>query len=313
MTYEPPRRFWSTAAAGFKWVIGPALREAWKVNPTMQESQVFHDHLKAYMSSRNAVLPVFSATGMKIQAEAAKDDPDTAVIESMINRDPSLTSQVLRIGNSVFYKGVERVTTVAGAIMRLGSREIANMAILISQRSQFNARDHLANTLMQNLWRHSVGVAIASQWLVGRCRLDLNAQEAFTAGLLHDMGKLLLLTVTDGALKSGHLPKMPAAGLLFDFLNAQHCIYGYALLRQWRIPETYCLVARDHHNPEPDENDALMMVIRLADMATNCLGIGLRQPEDCHPDQSREATLLQLDEADLQDLSKRLDDTKVFW
>ena len=279
----------------------------------MHERQTFIDNLKAHMGSNKAVLPVFCKTGMKIQQEAAKADPDTGVIESLITRDPSLTSQVLHISNSVFYKGVNKVTTVTGAIVRMGSREIANTAILISQRNQFNAKDHLVNTMMQTLWRHSVGCATLSQWIINHCQLTVDPQEGFTAGLLHDMGKLLLLSVTDGAKKSGHLPKMPPASLLFDVLDKEHCIYGYALLNQWRIPEAYCRIARDHHKPETDEDDELMMVIRLANLATNCLGIGLRKPEDCGITQCTAAGRFGLSEADLPEMSKRLEETKVFW
>jgi HD-like signal output (HDOD) protein len=279
----------------------------------MQERQTFIDSIKAFMGSNKAILPVFSAIGLRIQREAAKDDPDIKVIEEMITREPTLTSQVLHISNSVFYKGVQKVTTVAGAILRMGSREVANTAILLSQRGQFSARDQLVNTLMQNLWRHSVGCAVASHWIVTHCRLQSNAQEAFTAGLLHDMGKLLLLTVTDGAKQSGYLPKMPTAALLLDILNDLHALYGYALLSQWNIPDAYCKIARDHHTPDPDGNDELMMVVRLANAATNCQGIGLRQPDDGTLTDLRQAAHFELDENDVVALNQRLEDTKVFW
>ena len=67
----------------------------------MQKDPSFLDIIKAYMSSGKAVLPVFSATGLKIQREAAKGEPDIGVIEQMITYDPSLTSQILRISNSL--------------------------------------------------------------------------------------------------------------------------------------------------------------------------------------------------------------------
>lgn len=300
------RRSWGTR-------LGVHRIGKWESDRSMDDYQTFMDSLKVYMGSNKAVLPVFSATGMKIQREAAKENPDNAVIEAMITQDPSLTSQVLHISNSAYYKRVQKVTTVSGAIVRMGSREIANTAILISQRSQFNSRDRLINTLMQNLWRHSVGSAIAAQWIVRHCDLNTDAQEAFTAGLLHDMGKLLLLSITDGAKQSGHLAKVPAAGLIFDVLNEHHTLYGYALLNQWRIPEAYCRVARDHHKPDTDERDELMMVVRLADAATNCLGIGLRQPDDCTLVELPEAVPFGLSESDMAEMTRRIDDAKVFW
>ena len=90
-------------------------------------------------SGAERVLPAFDATGLKIQQEASKTEPDTHAIEKMITCDPSLTSHVLRIANSTYYKGINQVSTVRGAIVRLGSREVANIAILVTQKKSFQS------------------------------------------------------------------------------------------------------------------------------------------------------------------------------
>ena len=278
----------------------------------MKPEHSFLDIIKAYLTSKKAVLPVFDATGLKIQREASKPEPDTAVIEKMINCDPSLTSQVLRIANSAFYKGLQKVTTVRNAIVRLGSREIANIAILVSQKRQFRSSDPFIGGLMRNLWRHSVGCAISAQWIAGRCGLRNKAQEAFTAGLIHDMGKLLILTVTDSVRQSGKLKQMPSDILLNEVMGNFHTVYGYALLRHWNLPEQYCHIARDHHQAEPDKENDLMMMVRLANKTTNSLGIGMRGVEPCVLAATAEADFFGLSEIALAELEIKLEDAKVF-
>jgi HD-like signal output (HDOD) protein len=278
----------------------------------MNQQQSFLQIIKAYLTSRKAVLPVFDATGLKIQREASKAEPDTEVIEKMITCDPSLTSQVLRIANSAFYKGLQKVSTVRTAIVRLGSREIANIAILVAQKQQFRSKDPFINVLMQKLWRHSVGCAISAQWIANRCGLKVKAQEAFTAGLLHDMGKLLILTVTDAVRRAGTLEQMPAEVLLHEVMDNFHTMYGYAMLRHWNLPDHYCCIARDHHKPEPEKNNDLIMMVRLADKTTNSLGIGLRGAEPCVLAATAEADYFGLSEIALAELEIKLEDTKVF-
>lgn len=278
----------------------------------MNREQSFLQIIKAYLTSKKAVLPVFDATGLKIQREASKPEPDTRVIEKMIACDPSLTSQVLRIANSAFYKGLQKVSTVRTAIVRLGSREIANIAILVSQKRQFRSKDPFINDLMQNLWRHSVGCAISAQWIARRSGLGKNAQEAFTAGLLHDMGKLLILTVTDAVRRSGTLKQMPSDILLNEVMDNFHTLYGYALLRQWNLPEQYCHIARDHHKPQLEKEEDLMMMVRLADKTTNAMGIGMRGVEPCVLAATPEADYFGLSEIALAELEIKLEDSKVF-
>ncbi|MFO7712830.1 HDOD domain-containing protein [Desulfosarcina sp.] len=278
----------------------------------MNQEQSFLQIIKSYLTSRKAVLPVFDATGMKIQHEASKAEPDMDVIEKMITCDPSLTSQVLRIANSAFYKGLQKAATVRTAIVRLGSREIANIAILVTQKRQFRSKDPFINHLMQDLWRHSVGCAISAQWIANRCGLKAKAQEAFTAGLLHDMGKLLILTVTDAVRRSDTLKQIPPEVLLHEVMDNFHTMYGYAMLRHWNLPDQYCRIARDHHKAEPEKGNDLMMMVRLADKTTNSLGIGLRGVEPCVLAATTEADYFGLTEITMAELEIKLEDAKIF-
>lgn len=267
---------------------------------------------KSYLTSKKAVLPAFDTTGLKIQQEASKPEPDTDAIEKMITCDPSLTSHVLRIANSAYYKGINKVSTVRAAIVRLGSQEVANIAILVTQKRPFQSKDPYINKVMQKLWRHSVGCAVSAQWIANRSGLKTLAQEAFTAGLLHDIGKLLILTATDEIKRTGTIKQMPSGDLLEEVMDKYHTVYGYALLRSWNLPDHYCGIARDHHKADLKKNNDLMMMVRLANITTNSMGIGLKGAEPCVLVVTPEADYFELSEVDMAELEIKLENAKVF-
>ena len=276
------------------------------------EPTSFLEIFKSYLASKKAVLPAFDATGLKIQQEASKAEPDTNAIEKMITCDPSLTSHVLRIANSAYYKGINQVSTVRAAIIRLGSREVANIAILVTQKRPFQSKDPYINKMMQNLWRHSVGCAVSAQWIANRSGLTAKAQEAFTAGLLHDIGKLLILTTTDEIKRTGTIKQNPSGDLIEEVMENYHTVYGYALLRTWNLPDHYCSIARDHHKADLKKNDELMMMVRLANKTTNSMGIGLKGVEPCVLVVTPEANYFELSEVDMAELEIKLENAKIF-
>lgn len=277
----------------------------------MNKQRSFLQIIKSHISGNKTALPVFDATGLRIQREAVKEDPNIRAIERMIACDPALTSQILHISNSAFYKGLQKVSTVHGAIMRLGSKEIARIAILASQKRHFRSKDRFINQIMHDLWRHSVGTAIAAQWIANRTGQQKIIKEAFTAGLLHDVGKLLILNVTDSLQRNGALKNIPFTSFFSEVLDNFHCQFGYALLRYWNLPENYACTARDHHTEEPNKEDDLLMTIRLADKATNNYGICIGEPKGCILAATEEADHFGLSEIALAELEIKLEDSKT--
>ncbi|MBW1853042.1 MAG: HDOD domain-containing protein, partial [Deltaproteobacteria bacterium] len=107
----------------------------------MQQGKSFVEILNEQVLSDKTVLPTFDRTSMRIQEEIAKEDPDVTLIEELILHDQSLTSQVLRLANSAFYKGLVKVSTVRNAIIRLGIKEVANIVMLLTHQKNFYSKD----------------------------------------------------------------------------------------------------------------------------------------------------------------------------
>lgn len=273
----------------------------------MSEEKSYIDILDYCLKNKNIAPPVFNKTGIQIQQEVASKNPNNDVIERLITYDQALTSQVLRLANSVFFKGLTKVTTIRNAIVRLGMKEIANIALLVSQKSNFTSKNKEIKATMQTLWRHSVVCAVGAEWIAMNCGMKSMAQEAFTAGLLHDMGKLYILIVTEALNRRGNIAQIPSKTILHEAMDCLHTKYGYELLTMWSLPEAYASVARDHHLEEYNDNDMLLATVRLADMACNQQGIGLKPPSEVILAATHEADNLGLSEIKAAELEIKLE------
>ncbi len=278
----------------------------------MSEQLSFIDIITNHIESGNMVLPVFSSTAMRVQQELVKKDPDLNLIAKIITVDQSLSSQVLKIANSAFYKGLAEISTIRAAIVRLGMQEIGRITLFAAARNQFRSGDPLLNKTMKQLWQHSLGCAMGANWLARRCKLDELGGHAFFAALLHDVGKLFVLIVLDELKKQDREMQITEA-LLFEAMTSLHAEHGYNLMRGWNMPELYCKTVRDHHIIDFDHKDMVLILVRLSNIVCTKLGIGIRSnaTKELIPSTTVEATLLNLSEIDLAELEIMLEDTRV--
>jgi len=179
----------------------------------------------------------------------ANPDRDIDRIVELVGHDPALTAETLKRCNSAFLKGTEPATDMFDAVTRLGFYEVycIVVAMLGSQAMTLVRSKHAADTT--RFWRHSVTTAVIAATLARR--VQVVDATAFTAGLLHDVGKLILLSV-DGmnyadlvrnATGSGRgLSAAEESAMGFD-----HASLGARLLARWGLPENVCLAVRLHH------------------------------------------------------------------
>ena len=268
----------------------------------------FVDEIERVIAAGEVTLPVFNPTALRVQQELVKKEPDSRILEQLITGDQSLSSQVLRMANSAFYRGLANIMTVKAAIVRLGMREIGRIVLLSASQNQFRTTDPEINTVMKKLWQHSAGCALAANWLAKRCKFADLSTQAFFAGLLHDVGKLFVLMVIEQVKKKNTTLTMTDA-LFLEAIDTLHTKQGFALMQQWHMPEHYCLIVRDHHEPDVDTKDYLLLIVRLADMACQKLGIALTPQPTLNLAATIEAGVFNLSEIDLAELEVTLEDT----
>lgn len=268
--------------------------------------------LKEHVISGKTHLPAFDRTSLIIQQEMAKPDPSMQVIEKQIIRDPSLTSQLLKLANSPFYRGMNEVTTVRNAIVRLGLAEVANLVTMLIQKKMFTTSAPFIQDAMAGLWLHSVSCALGAKWLAKECRLPSLVNEAFFAGLLHDIGKAFLLVAIADLKDQGVLAADIPHSFIEEVLDTLHTTMGGQLLSLWNLPQLYSHVALHHHDDTFAENDTVLAMVSLANKALVKNGIGAPLTPELDLATSPEATLLDLSEIKVAELELTLEDYVAF-
>ena len=238
------------------------------------QTRPFVEVIKEHLGSESLNLPMFHPIAIKLQGILSAKDFTIEQVVALIIKDQALTSQVLRLANSAFFSGLSKVTTITEAVVRLGAREIASVAMLASQQNSYNnftlpeLKSH-----SQSLWRHAIGSAIGTRWLCERTGYKQLAQEAFIGGLLHDIGSLLILKVLEGMLLAESGARSMSRELILEIMVAMHTETGYELMQKWNLPELYCVIVRDHHKEQSDTNNVLLSMVRLVDDTCRKLGL----------------------------------------
>lgn len=256
-------------------------------------------------------LPVLNPKALKIQSEATRMAPDFAELTRLIRMDPTLTSQVLKTANSPFYKGLGDVETLKDAVIRLGQTEMVNIIMKVVHQQNFKSKNPLIRSYQNKLWAHSVSCAIGSLWTARYLAMADLVPRAFIAGLLHDMGKLYLLTALEKILASRTIDFKPPPQLIEKILDNLHTALGYNLLTKWNLPEHYRIIARDHHTDEFDRTDNLLMIVRLANKVCNKMAANDLNMDLSGIVSSREADLLGMPEIGVAELEIALEDARV--
>jgi len=164
---------------------------------------------------------------------------------------------------------------------------------------------------MDDLWRHAIGTAIGAQWLAAEQGLVAIAHEAFTAGLLHDVGKLLLYSVIDNLRRQSDLKVNASNELIEEVMDSFHAQYGYLLLKTWNLPDAYCNVARDHHLETSENDPPQLLIVRLVNMACRKIGIGRKSDPGIILAATPEASAVGSSEITLAKLEIKLEDSQL--
>jgi len=269
----------------------------------MKNKEKIFLQLNKSIESEQGNLPIFSAVSVRIQLELIKDQPDLKVIEKLIVEDQSLSSTILKLANSVIFSGIVETTTVRSAIMRLGMAEIMEIVCADINNKLFSSLDSQIDVILKQLWQHSVACAYGSAILASNINCGVIKEEAFSAGLFHDIGKLLILKVVEQKKKYYKILDMEDDALL-ESINALHAKHGYMLMQKMKLPKIYSVVARDHHSKKIDKNNFLLIMVRLANNICHKTGIGIVQDPSVDIMATEEAVLLNLSEGMLSKLEK---------
>ncbi len=229
------------------------------------------DLINQRISSGEVQLPVFDDTALQIDREVRENKLDAAMICKIIEEDQVLVADLLRMANSSFFFGMSPVSCLKDAAVRLGVRQIASIVFSVSQKRLYSASKGVFKSRLTDLWVHTSAVSLGARWLAANAGYRNLADEAFVAGLLHDIGKLSLLCVLEDLIASDGLQL--SGEEVNSVLSQMHCEHGATLLTQWNIPESFQTIVLHQNDEKPDLHNALLCMIRLVDKACILEGI----------------------------------------
>ena len=196
----------------------------------MDSDKSIVQYIEERLEKGSIELPIFDVIALKLQETLASDNYSSDEISRIVLQDQSLSSKILKMANSAFYSGLNPITTIQGATVRLGAKSLINMVMIVTQQKSYNSIGKKYRRWMTPLWVHSLGVAVASRWLAQHLGLSKYIEESFLAGLLHDIGKLLLLKIIEELHKTGAIEEDLSESVIKDVFETLHCTEGYRLM-----------------------------------------------------------------------------------
>lgn len=204
------------------------------------------------------VLPVARLRALRLLATA---EPAVEDLEMLVNADPALLAAALRAANSAHSAPAKRVRTAREAIVRLGTRDTRHIVLAATLETAFDNLVH-AGLDLQELWRHVIGCAIVADDIA---TAGAGSSAAFTAGLLHDVGRLAMADQDPRryacvvAAARGGLTALEAERRTFGLT---HIEWGQAVARAWGLSEELVEAIGGHHAGGDSELATLLVEVR---------------------------------------------------
>lgn len=225
--------------------------------------------------SRVHDIPPLSVVVMELMQLLNLKQVDHQRVERLIGDDPALASRVLRLANSSFFGFAGRIGNLREACLVLGAQTLRQIITAAAVKEHFS---HDAGSVIDHraLWLHAMGTAAAARVLASEVGAD--PEQAFAAGLLHDMGKLALDTYFRDEYREVLLYQQEHACFLYEaeetVLGLTHNRVGAALASHWRFPDELVEAIDNHHSPGGDGAGLLADIVHVADVLSRALDIG---------------------------------------
>lgn len=239
--------------------------------------RVLEEQFEARLAAGEVELPFLPETSAAILSACGDERCEPRAVAELVQRDQSLAAHVLRIANSAAYAPKEPIVSLQQAVSRLGFSAVSEIALAVSLKGRvFRAPGYQA--IVRELWRHS---AMAGSYAKEIARLRrFNVEGAFTCGLMHDVGKpVVMLSFLELLAERGE-PR-PPYHVLEGAMEVFHARVGAELVARWGLPawvREAILHHDDHAGAEAHRED--VMSTRLADELAKWAGRNELAPDD---------------------------------
>jgi putative nucleotidyltransferase with HDIG domain len=223
-------------------------------------------------------LPPMSPAQNKIVTMLGAPDVNINEVIELIQYDPAVTSGVLKLVNSAYFGLSQQVTSIKQAVVLLGFKQVHRIVLTVSFSPVMNSKISGYGLPSGALWQHSVATAVASETIARTIEYP-QADEAFTAALMHDIGKIALSSFVDEYYQRID-EESRAAGESFEviekkILGIDHAEAGAIILKNWGIPKNLFMPVLWHHSPETCTDNDVSPIVDIVHLADNlCIASG---------------------------------------
>ncbi len=238
---------------------------------------------------------------LTVQLQEALTDPQctAARLAAIINRDPELSRRLLNLVNSSFYGFPFRIESVSQALNLLGTKQSFMMVLVFLFRSTFQGLK-IQEMNLRKFWRHSIACAIAARTM-GSFREGMNKERLFLAGMIHDIGKTILMLNfpqhMGQARKKAAREKKLSWQAESAVMGTDHALAGGMLVAKWKLPLILEHSVRYHHAPNRSLHFPDTAVVHVADILVHACSMHGDGPEYVPPLDARAWEILGLDPA----------------
>jgi putative nucleotidyltransferase with HDIG domain len=264
-------------------------------------------------------IPAFPPVVLQVMQVLDRDDVGIPHLASVVSTDAAFSANILRLANSALFGVQAEIDNVGAAILVLGLDRLRSLAVTVITGNYMRAAFKVEE--LRRCWRHSLATAVIAARLGPAFKEHKDT--AYTAGLLHDLGRLGLLVgyperYTEILRRAGQ-DSLDLLDLEQREFGVDHCAAGRVLAEKWGLPQELVVIAGRHHDPDPDGAQPLLCVAHSACEIADALGYYVTEPlrpqsfeELCEklPDDARRqlsVTQQELVEA-IEDVIRRHDD-----
>ncbi|MBT4521450.1 MAG: GGDEF domain-containing protein [Halieaceae bacterium] len=265
--------------------------------------------LEAVLSSDK--LPTLPAVAAKLISLTAKEETSLADIADLISLDVALSAKILKVANSAFYSFPGKVGSIAQAVSMLGTNAVRCLVLSFCLLEVGKSgKKHKQG--FDSFWQHSITTAIGAKLILEKVK-GANMEEIFVAGLLQNLGQLILAitfpsdyekVLADASEAGGHIRSAEQATF-----GADHCFVGHQVAKNWNFPPSLLLPILHHHEPTRYKGKDKQISLTTKSLFLSDLLLGILhfdQPNTCHERFVAEAkALLNLKRTDITSILDR--------